>query len=116
MKRTVLFQFAGTYKPPEMTQMIQYNIFEIDQDRKTDTAQNNQKRNRDKQPIMISHHHRIAQIAGKRGEPGITESRNGMESRKSQFTLQTHSQCAVNTEPDRNHADAFNHQGKSEYI
>ena len=53
----MLFQFAGTYKFPKMTQMIQYYILEINKDRKADTAQNNQQGNGNKQPVMISHHH-----------------------------------------------------------
>ena len=65
---------------------------------------------------MIGHHHRIPQIAGKRREPGITESRNGMKSSKSQLLIQIHPQRTMNTEPDRDHTDAFNHQCKAQYI
>mgnify|MGYP002509054589 CR=1 FL=1 len=44
---------------------LEYNIFEINQNRKTDTSQNNQKRDGNKQPVMVGHYHRVSQITGK---------------------------------------------------
>ena len=52
-------QFAGTNQFPETTEVIQYNILEIDKNGEADTTEDYQQRNRNKQSIMIGHHHRI---------------------------------------------------------
>ena len=56
----MIVPLAGTDQTPETTGMVNYNIFKINQNRKSDSTKNNQERHGYIQPVMLGHNHRIA--------------------------------------------------------
>ncbi len=49
-------------------------------------------------------------------KPALQKAEIEWKAAKASSAFQSHSKCSVDAEPDRNHADTFNHQRKSQDI